>query len=232
MKNYEEFQQHVISCYPQEACGVVVNDTYYPTENVHSDPVNYFKFSEAAEKKVALLQEPYKILHSHTMESFTLDPRIPSEEDMIGQKVSGVPWGIVHCDGANVSNILWFGPPSELDLVGRSYIPNVQDCFTLTRDYFWKEFKKDIGSHPRPADWESWNPHYISQTYAQLGFEQINTEEKGDVLLFAIGSRTINHIGIYLGSGLFVHHLYNRTSSLDTLAKWHRQHVTTLRFNK
>jgi proteasome lid subunit RPN8/RPN11 len=232
MKNLQDFQEYVLSRYPQEACGLLINDTFYSTENVAEDPVNFFKFSEKASKRLARLQTPYCILHSHTAETFEHDPRAPSEEDMQCQKNSDVPWGIVHCDGENVTDILWFGPPSDSELEGRNYIPNVQDCFTIARDYIWQQRQLDIGTHPRPADWETWNPHYITMNYASLGFVEVSEPEEGDIVLFSIGSQYINHIGVYLGSGVFIHHLYNRCSAKDSLSKWKRQLIKTLRLPK
>lgn len=232
MINLEEFKAHVVKCYPQEACGVIVEDKFYPTDNVAADPINTFAFSTEASAKLQQLGKGYKIIHSHTMEHCTHDPRVPSEEDMKGQRNSGVEWGIVHCDGENVSQILWFGKPREDSLENRTYIPNVSDCFTIARDYFWQARKVDIGSHPRPAEWQEWNPHYILQTYAKIGFEEVKELQEGDVILFSVGSRNVNHIGIYVGEGNFIHHLYNRKSSIDILDKWKRQIVKYLRLKK
>jgi cell wall-associated NlpC family hydrolase len=137
----------------------------------------------------------------------------------------------VHTDGKEVSDILWFGKPSTIAYEGRPYISNVYDCFTLARDFLFKEFNYDVGLHPRPADWANWNPHYISKTWASLDFTPVEDKlQYGDILFFAIASKTINHIGIYLGEDKFIHHLYERLSHLDYLPKWHKQFIKAIRY--
>lgn len=233
MINYDSFQEHILNCFPMEGCGIILENIFIPFENISIDPINYFEFSEKDSKYLLSLSEEYQIIHSHTQESFTYDPRTPSKEDMIGQENTQVEWGIVHCDGKAVSDILWFGSPKTDDLIGRKYIHNVYDCFTLVRDFYFKEFIIDVGSHPRPPEWEEWNPHYINNTYKNLGFIDIKKEDikYGDVVLFAIASRTSNHVGIYLGDDKFIHHLYQRTSSIDTFSKWNRQLIKVIRLN-
>jgi proteasome lid subunit RPN8/RPN11 len=227
MKNLTEFKEHILSCYPQEACGVVIDGSFLPLENVHPSPADNFLISER--DTFALLGKTYSVVHSHTMESFSDDPRTPSHEDTISQNNSKVPWGIVHCDGENVSEVLWFGLPSIFPLLGRSYIANVYDCFTLARDYFYNVREIDLGTHPRPVDWQEWNPNYIADTYLSQGFSDITYPMEGDVLLFAIGSRQINHIGIFLGGDTFIHHLHKRKSCEDSVSKWRQQLIKIVR---
>ena len=228
MKNIEDFKKYILSCYPQEGCGVIIEDIFYPITNTHPDPADKFLFSE--EDTLNLIDKTYSIIHSHTMDRFTSDPRTPSHEDMIGKDNTQVPWGIVHCDGETVSDILYFGDINREDLIGRSYISNVFDCFTIARDFLYTNFGVDIGVHPRPPEWEEWNPHYISQTYKNLGFiDNLGKPEFGDILLFSISSRQINHIGIYLEGDKFLHHLHNRKSCEDSISKWSNHLVKTIR---
>jgi proteasome lid subunit RPN8/RPN11 len=228
--NEDIFIKHVLAEYPRESVGYVQNNIYCPLENVHSDPLNFFSLSAKDSELLATIED-YVLIHSHTEETFTADPRTPSYEDMLGQRDTGVTWGIVHCDGENVSKILYFGPPSKEALLGRNYISNVQDCFTLARDFLYIEKGIDVGIHPRPTEWEVWNPHYIEQTYTSLGFKQVPVDDVqcGDILLFTIGSKYINHIGVYVGEDVFIHHLYNRTSASDSFRKWHKQLTKVIR---
>jgi len=232
MKNYEEFKQYILSCYPFEACGVIVDDIFIPIENTNEDKLNNFSFPAKEAQKY--YNTNFIVIHSHTAKSFTIDPRSPSHEDMIGQYNTNVPWGIVHCDGENVSDILWLENPTieKPMLLDREYIPNVYDCFTLARDYYLLEYGIDFGIHPRPVDWESWNPHYILHTYTKVGFIDIKQEnmQVGDVIIFRIGSLYANHIGIYIGEGKFIHHLYQRTSSKDTIKRWQKSIVKVLHY--
>lgn len=237
INNFEDFKRDVLDCYPQEACGVVVDGVYAPIVNEHPDPTNNFAFPEEVSEFFAMHYIDglkYKIVHSHTMERFTVDPRTPSYEDMKGQAATLAEWGIVHCDGENVTDMLWFGWPKDKEYLKRPYISNVYDCFTLARDFYYKEFNIDLGLHPRPSDWELWNPHYIENNYESLGFETVCAcagMQKGDILLYTINSRYINHIGIFLEQDSFLHQLHDRCSCMDSMNKWKRQLTKILRYS-
>lgn len=223
--NYDSFVAHVLNEYPKEACGYVINNIFTPVINTHSDPINNFSFSETISFELTK-HKKYLIVHSHTGNVTTHDPRAPSKEDMEGQQNTLQPWGIVHTNGTEVSEMLIFGPPSQTELLNRPYIPNVYDCFTIARDYFAQNYHIDIGNHSRPVNWQEWNPNYIENTYKKIGFSPVPAENvlsPGDVVLFAIGSRYCNHIGVMLDQETFVHHLHNRLSCTDNIKKWHKQ---------
>lgn len=227
------YKEHFLSCYPQEGCGILVDNLFIPLENTHSNPARFFALSEKDSYNIAKMSDSDKgvvLLHSHTHQSFTNDPRTPSYEDMQGRKVTGMPWGIVHCDGQDVSDILMFGHINEEPLLGRKYLSNIFDCFTLARDYYWRFRSLDLGLHPRPENWEEWNPYYIEKNYIAAGFKQVFGEyEVGDVLLFTIASSKINHIGIYTAEDTFIHHLYNHVSCEDSLIRWRKQVTKVIR---
>lgn len=232
MNNFEEFKQHCIDCYPQEACGYIENGTFFPLENIHSDPTNSFLLSE--EDSFMLLEKNYKFIHSHTMERFTDDPRTPSKEDMIGQQNTGKVWGIVHCNGKDISNIAWVEDKENLaPLIGRNYLFNIHDCYTLCRDYYIIEKGLDVMNPPKSANWYEENPLLLENCFAEANFTPLREgeiPEEGDVIAFAIGSRFASHLGIYIGNDRFIHHLYARKSDEDSLSKWHRQVKAILRY--
>ncbi len=234
MNNLKEFKSHVLDCYPQEACGVIIDEKFVPLANSHPDPANNFLVSEEDSFSLASLNRDYIIIHSHTFDRFKNDPRTPSHEDTKGQQADGHLWAIVHCDGESVTDPISFGFPSSDEVLGRRYISNVYDCFTIARDYYWQNRNIDLGSHPRPEKWEDWNPRYIENNYSELGFNQLPEFEpliEGDVVLFKIASLNINHIGIVLDEDTFIHHLYNRKSCKDSIHKWHSQLAKKLRLN-
>lgn len=229
--NIDKFREHVLGCYPQEAVGYVVEGIYFPLENVHPDPVDNFLVSES--DSFTLLELDYTLAHSHCMASFKEDPRTPSLSDMQGQKDTAVLWGIVHCDGENVSEILYFGKPTLVPLLGRSYIRNVYDCFTLSRDYYAQ--KRILTNEcPRPPNWEEWNPYFLLQELEKTPFEEIPKENvvEGDLLVFRIAAPQPNHFGIALGGDKFMHHLANRVSCVDSISKWHNQYIKALRYRE
>ncbi len=230
MKNYNEFKQHIIDTYPQEGCGLIVDDIFIPIKNIAEDPCNFFQM----DNEDVIQHKITAVLHSHCNDKYPTgyDPRTPSYEDMLSQEAIDVPFGIVHCDGENITDILWFGTDEITELLGRPYISNVYDCATLALDYYRLHYKKTFSLYPRPPDWVSWNPHFITQVFDSYGlFYEVdrNKIRVGDILLFSIGSRLINHVGIVTGEDTFIHHLYNRKSCEDKISKWDRQWVKSLR---
>lgn len=226
----QDFKKHVLECYPREACGVLVGEEYTPFENVSGNPTETFRLSAEDSLQVAQLGKTATLLHSHTAESYVGDPRTPSHEDTKGQQSTGIQWGIVHSDGTEVTDCLYFGKPSGVDLLGRPYVANVYDCFTLVRDYYFATYGVVMGTHPRPPNWEKWNPHYIGKTYATMGFSALQGDVKfdrlrlGDVLVFSLNSPYSNHLGVVVDiteeKVLFLHHLANRASREDKLSLW------------
>lgn len=232
IENIDFFHEYVLQCYPQEAVCSLKDGVITPRENIHTDPVNNFALSKEVSLQVQMNGE--SLIHSHTfVPSQREDARVPSYEDMVGRKSTSISWGIVHCDGSNVSDILWFGHINNEPLLGRMYIHNVFDCFTLARDFLYATFNYDVGLHPRPADWVKWNPYYIERTWDSLKFSPVTSGDLqyGDILLFNIGSNIINHIGIYIGENKFIHHLHQRLSCEDNLSKWNKQFKRAVRFN-
>jgi cell wall-associated NlpC family hydrolase len=203
-------------------CGVIIEGLFIPVENIADNPIDNFRFSE---QDSALYSTADAIIHSHCQHRYSTDPRIPSYSDMVSAENSAIPYGIVHCDGSNVTSILWFNTKEIVPLLGREYISNVFDCFTLARDFFRLENNIDIGLHPRPEDWQEWDAMYIYNHFQDCRCtEKPSITKRGDIILLTLGSNLVNHIGIALDSTTFMHHLYNRVSCIDTVDKW-KKHI-------
>ena len=58
--------------------------------------------------------------------------------------------------------------------------------------------------------------------WEEIGFKEVKVEEmqKGDALLMAIDSNKLNHVGVYIGDQMVLHHLRGRLSSRDLLGEW------------
>ena len=230
MKNIQEFQDHVISEYPREAVGLVIEDTFIPLPNISSNPFDSF----LVEKGTYLTYEGTieAVIHSHTcVGTVHEDPRTPSKADMMLAQGTGVPQGIAHCEGRNVSDILYFNTKAPAELLGRYYISGVYDCHTIVRDYFIIEHNFSMNLMPRGSDWVEADPLFLVNNLESQGFERVikGQEQVGDVLVFAYGTRYYSHLGIYLGNDTFIHHLQKRPSCEDRLSAYSRQHGATYR---
>jgi cell wall-associated NlpC family hydrolase len=227
IKNYKEMENYIIGQYPQEAVGFVINNEFKPTKNIAQDPFNNAQYGEIA-YLTSSLNGIQAIVHSHTQGSLKdhldleVDPRTPSERDMQSQMDTDVPWLVFHTDGTKVSAPLEFGG-EPAPLMGRPYIYNVFDCWTLVRDYYQMNHKIELPVWPRPIQWMKDNPSLLTDNWQKIGFIEISKSniQPGDGILFKL-SRTENfdHCGIYLGEEKFIHHFLNRYSETSHLSQY------------
>jgi cell wall-associated NlpC family hydrolase len=115
-------------------------------------------------------------------------------------------------------------------LIDRPFVWGYSDCLSLFRDFYEQNFGISITNYARPTNWSSDKIDLMRLCYEREGFEMI-TEWKlkdlrpGDVLCMAIGEQNANHFAIYLGNDQLVHHLYGRTSTLETLRGFYRNAI-------
>ncbi len=227
--NINEMNAHFLSCYPNEGCGVVVNNTFKPCDNVFENPENNFRIRRGDYLKHEKAGGVEAVMHSHTHQDNQHDVRSPSETDMTYQKATAVPWGLVACDGEHVNRPLWFGLKDLPAIEGRFYVPNAQDCLTLCVDYMKMEFNIDLPIFPRPIDWQRSNKNMITDGIDVSGFKRLSRStpldelQHGDWLLLAVQSNYVNHCGIIAEDGMFWHQLENRFSKKDHIMKWEKQ---------
>ena len=86
---------------------------------------------------------------------------------------------------------------------------------------------------PRDPGWWDLGQDVIEANLGQFAFDALGPEEDleiGDVPLFQVAAKVINHTGIYLGHGLILHHLSNRLSRIDVMGPWRQKfHRKTMR---
>lgn len=200
--------KHAQDQYPKESCGVVVGDKYIRLRNTAKDPFSSFQISR--NKAAEYADKMQAIIHSHPDGNY-----FPSLADMSGQVASGVPWGIVHVSKGVARTPFYFGDGSPVQpLKGRPFQHGVTDCYSLIRDYFKQERNVTLDEFPR--DWEWWlSPGFdlYEQNFKGQNFREINENEvvEGDCFLAQIRSKVINHAGIYVGKGLILHQLGDRS---------------------
>lgn len=214
------FQEHFIKCWPNEGVGYLKNGAFFPLENIAEDQRYSFEVNPQF-----LLQEPDALLHSHCtgVEKLATDPRAPSFEDLQGQIQTGVEWGICVTDGEVCENPLYWGNPKHRpDLLGRDFIFNVQDCFTLVQDWFYQERAVTLPNLPRTPHWNDEGENHLADRYQDWGFEKVPVSDiqRGDVLFYKVRSKVPNHLGIYLGDHQVLSHWYGRVSCVEPFGKW------------
>lgn len=183
-----------------------------------------------------MLAEPDMILHSHTVGHRVFEPghnpKSPSAADLQGQLMTAVEWGIVVTDGQTCEPpVLWGNPERRPPLLGREFIYNAQDCFSLAQDWYYQEMGKVLPNFVRDPFWHEDGKNYIVEQFENYGFKQIDLAELqyGDALVYCIRSPIPRHIGIYLGNNQVISHWYNRVSAIESFGTWAKYIALALR---
>lgn len=214
----EAAQAHAADSYPNESCGLIVmaadGERYVPCSNSHDKPSEYFRLSGEDFAQAEEIGEVQAVVHSHPNASGN-----PSDADRVQCELSDLPWHILSIgmvDGKPDFGIQGYCEPCgyEAPLEGREFAHGILDCFTLFKDFLWREYGIRVANYEREDDWwDKGQELYSMERLNAEGFFQIKDEPKrGDIILMNIKSKVPNHAGVYLGNGQMIHHMMNRLS--------------------
>lgn len=237
-----DMQLYAISCYPNEACGVIVDVNgkaqFIGCENIHHEPSNNFTVDPLQYSKAADKGQVVAVWHTHIDKSAT-----PSDEDKAGCNHSELPWyihGITknHEDVFVFDGPVFLGPQEEVvEYEGRPYLFGIHDCFTLAVDYYRREYGIEIicPDFTREEKIDYIRNNTFVKNYKQMGFVQVFDElenpKVGDVFLMQLADKeNPDHIAVYIGNELILHHLIGRLSRRDVFGGyWYKHAIIHLR---
>lgn len=234
-----DIQQHAASVYPNECCGLVVNDhdgqlKYVPCVNSHEKPAEYFRIDK--DEYMRVLEEygePVASVHSHPNASAQ-----PSHADRLMCEATDLTMHIVGIGqiqletgvGYEFSEIVTVTPCGwEAPLIGREFMHGVLDCWALVQDYLGRNYGVTFPHYQREDDWwDKGQDLYSPAALRAAGFYEIGEAEMqpGDMIVMQIKSKDVpNHAGVYIGDGIMLHHLYGRLSERVVYGGYWRDHT-------
>ncbi|OAV37887.1 Phage tail assembly protein [Moraxella catarrhalis] len=207
MRLTKNLQQQIIThaqdAYPNECCGLIIDEDYYPCDNVAVNPTEHFEIDPKDFAKAESIGEIQAIVHSHPNGNAE-----PSEIDRVQMSIHGMDW-VICAFGYHAGGKEYFKPKAyQAPLLGREYHHGVQDCYSLVRDYYHRELDIHLPDfHRSDAWWEHKNhePLY-EKNFEKAGFvavdKSVGNLQKHDVILCRVGrTHHVNHALIYLGDG-------------------------------
>ena len=109
-------------------------------------------------------------------------------------------------------------------LLGRKYVDGKQDCYGLVMGYLKDVHSLPLKNFARPTQfWANRDFDLINNMLGHDGWQSMGLNTRnlqiGDVLIFAIHSTMANHLGVYVGNGMMIHHLYQRLSNHEAITQ-------------
>lgn len=202
--------EHALETPQRECCGFAVVEKgklrYFPCRNVATSNTEFIIHPEDYVRADEL--GIVGVVHSHLNGS-----PMPSMADLVGCEQSGLPWFIVAIPNGAYHR---FEPTHyKAPLHGRPFVHGVLDCFSLARDYY-AEIGVEVLDFEREDEWWLKDRNLLTvDNFEKAGFRVVTdgTLQEHDGVIMQNGKTDRpNHVGVYLGDGVMLHHTGDRLS--------------------
>lgn len=221
---------------PRECCGVVVSINNAPLVYVACTNIaresEHFVIDGACYASAEDSGSIVAIAHSHVYEI----PE-PSLADRTGIERTGLPWLIVNYPSGQFT----INRPSgfKAPLLQRPFVHGVHDCYAIVRDYF-ATLGIELHDYPRAYGW--WDdpraPDLYRANFAGEGFvliasgsmdrDKLAMLEPHDLILMNIRAQHDNHMAVYLGDGVILHHMIGTASRREAFQEFYQRRTTAV----
>lgn len=215
---------------PKEACGVVCERPdgsleSYPLQNVHPDPTRYFLLDPNEYLKLHATGRVRAYYHSHPT-----GPAVFSQGDEALSEETLLP---CYLYAVEPDELLAYTPKGyRQPLEGRVYLPGVNDCLSLVRDYYRDELGVELDIPLRSTAMIQEGLPDLGRVIEQNKMVRVaGTPQLHDVLVMhirAAGSRP-NHCGVFVGSGNMLHQHLRESDLVPWGGQWERSLCLMLR---
>lgn len=201
---------------PNECVGLVLRFedrfAYLPLKNISNDPQREFKVDPISIAKH--YDQIAYIVHSHV----NLTAR-PSEGDIRACDRIQKPFFIISVP----SNSFYTQYPKNyrfVDFIERDFFYGGNDCFTLIRDFYQREFGIELYDPIRPSYgwWLSEDRGLCEVTIQEAmrnGFRKVSEPKHGDVVILRAGANP-SHWAVYLNDGEILQNTLNHGGRRET----------------
>jgi len=221
--------RHAFDDFPNESVGVVQGGNYVRLPNVAREPDNEFELGPV--DALAAVQST-ALVHSHTN-----GQRHPSVEDVRCQEQMQVPWLVLVMDRSKAHDkigqpalvdLFWFGDQVPIaPYEGRKHRWHVHDCYALARDWYKQELGIVLPQVHREFAFWNQGQNLIAEVYERVGFRYVDDVQPqvGDLLVMNVGAIVPNHLGVYIGDGMMLHHPADHLSRKALVHRWKNHHT-------